>query len=65
MMVRHELTNNYGLISLMKIFGRTKSLKDILRRLKSNVGIFKDVFYLFNPIYLNNFFKIVWASPTP
>ena len=49
MKVRCELTKKYVLISLMKIFGRTKNLRNILEVLKSNIGIFKRVIYLFNP----------------
>jgi len=33
----------------MKIFRRTKNLKNILEGLKSNVGIFRGTIYLFNP----------------
>jgi len=33
----------------MKIFEGTKSLNNILGGLKSNIGIFMGVIYLFNP----------------
>jgi len=33
----------------MENFGGTKSLRKILERIKSNVGIFKGTIYLFNP----------------
>jgi len=53
MKVRDELIEKYRLISWMKNFDGTKNLKNILRRLKSNVDIFR---YLF--IYLTlNFFS--------
>jgi len=57
MKVKHELTKNYGLISLMENFGWTKSLRNILGGLKPNVGIFKGTIYLFNLI-LNKIFSI-------
>jgi len=35
----------------------TKNLKKILKGLKSNVGIFRETIYLFNPIlYVFNYF---------
>jgi len=33
----------------MKIFKGTKNLKNILKGLKLNVGIFRKTIYLFNP----------------
>jgi len=37
----------------MKNFRGTKNLKNILKELKSNVGIFRGTIYLFNPLYNN------------
>ena len=52
MKVKHELTKKYGPTSWIENFGETKSLRSILGRLKSNVGIFRWTIYLFNP-FLN------------
>lgn len=41
MKVRYELTKKLGLISLMKIFWGTISLRKILEGLKSNIDIFR------------------------
>jgi len=49
MKVRHELTKKFGLISCMENFGGTKSIRNILRELKSNIDIFRGTIYLFNP----------------
>jgi len=53
MKVRHELTKMYGLISLMENFGGTKSLRNILGELKTDVDIFRGTIYLFNPKIIN------------
>jgi len=50
MKVSHELTKKYGQISWMDNFGETRSLRNILRELKSNVDIFREIIYLFYPI---------------
>jgi len=48
----------------MKIFGGTKSLRNILGGLKSNVVIFRGTNYLFNPNFISVCkIKILeWAS---
>jgi len=46
MKARHE----YGPISWMENFGGTKSLRNNLEELKSNIGIFRGTIYLINPI---------------
>jgi len=57
MKVRHELTKKWRLISWMKNFGRSKSLRNILGGLKSNVV------YLGGPFtYLTLKFKISFVS---
>jgi len=48
MNVRHEFTIKYDLISWIKKFEAIKSLRNILRRLKLNVSIFRKIIYLFN-----------------
>lgn len=50
------LNVEHGLISHMKIFRWTKSIRNILERLKLNVGIFKGLIYIFNP---NSFKQIL------
>jgi len=56
MKVSHELTKKYGQISWMDNFGETRSLRNILRELKSNVDIFREIIYLFYPINI----KLNW-----
>lgn len=43
-------------LSHMKIFRGTKNIRNILERLKLNVGVFKRIIYIFNP---NSFQQIL------
>jgi len=45
MKVKHELTKKYELFSWMKFFEWTKSLRNILWRLKSDVHMFRGIIY--------------------
>jgi len=46
----------------MKIFRGTKNLKNILEGLKSNVDIFRETIYLFNPTNNNINERTFWNT---